>query len=263
MNYKPDEAKLTSYLYGELSGEEHEKVSSYLEANPELKKELEGIQSLQKLMGKLSDKDVNEPSFVFEDSPTIVLAKNNSFNNFLKSTVAIAASISLLILVGYFTQVRVSSNDSGWQLSFGTEVQGVEVPNFNEESIKSWMKETLVANNESLVARINQMENNLDNQSAQLQATSSGVKRLANYKLDEDLIDRYVAQITRENRDIILNLMDVAGRSQKEYLDDMMTDFAKFMESQRQSDFDIIQEQLNVLVDNSEANPIDDYRNSE
>lgn len=260
MSYKPDEATLTSYLYGELSEEEHAKVSSYLDANPDVKNELESIQSMQKFLGKLQDKEVSEPSFVFEDSPTIVMARNNSINNFLKSTIAIAASISLLILVGYFTQVKVSANNNGWQLSFGeTQIQD----QVNEASIKAWMKETLAANNMNLINKINEVENNLDVQSSQLEATNSGMKQLANYRVDENLIDQYVSQITQENRDIILSLMEVAGRSQKEYLDEMMTDFAKFMDSQRQDDLEIIQRQLNVLVDNSEANPIDDYRNSE
>ncbi len=262
MSYKPDEATLTSYLYGELSKEESAKVSDYLAANPEVKKELEGIQSMQKFMGKLQDKEVNEPSFVFEDSPTIVLARNNSFSYFLKSTLAIAASISLLILVGYFTQFKVSSNDNGWQLSFG-DTQNQSNPNFNEESIKTWMKETLAANNTDLINKINEVENDLDEQSEQLLATNSGMKQLANYRIDENLIDRYVSQISRENRGIILGLMEVAGRSQREYMEEMMTDFAKFMDAQRQDDLDLIQNQLNVLVDNSEANPIDDYRNSE
>ena len=262
MSYKPDEAILTSYLYDELSKEEHAKVSAYLAANPEAKKELDEIRSMQSFMGKLEDKEVSEPSFVFDSSPTVVVAENRATNYFLKSTIAVAASLSLLILVGYFTQLRISTGENGLLLSFG-KVEVSEQPEVNEENIKSWMSEMLAANNENLLGKINQVESNFDKQTKQLKNSNAGMKQLANYKIDQDLVDRYVGQITKENRDIILNLMEVAGRNQQQYLDDMMLDFAKFMESQRQNDLEVIQDHLNSFANNSDLNPVDDYRNSE
>lgn len=263
MSYKPDEAILTSYLYDELSKEEHAKVGAYLAANPEAKKELDEIQSIQKFMGKLEDKEVSEPSFVFDNSPTVVVSRNSSSNYFLKSTIAVAASISLLILVGYFTQLKISTGEDGALLSFGDTGIQENKTELNEENIKSWMSDMLVANNESLLGKISEVERSFDEQKKQLKDANSGMKQLASYKIDEDLVDRYVSQITQENRDIILNLMEVTGRSQQQYLDDMMQDFAKFMESQRQNDLEVIQGHLNNFANNSELNPVDDYRNSE
>lgn len=262
MNYKPDEATLTSYLYDELSAEEHAKVSNYLETNPEAKKELEEIQSMQLFMGKLKDKEVTEPSFVYENSPTIVVAKDNSFKNILKASMAIAASISLLFIVGYFTQFRISNGANGMQLSFGNNpVENTSQETLSEEDIKTWMQETLAANNETLMGRINEVENDLNAQTQQLQTANS--RQLVNYTVNQDLIDQYVSQITRENRDIILGLLEVSDRNQKQYIDEMMDDFAKFIQSQRQNDLDIIQGHLESFASNPDLNQTDDYRNSE
>jgi len=263
MSYKPDEATLTSYLYDELSKEEHKKVKAYLAANSEAKKELMEIQSMQKFMGKFEDKEVTEPSFVFDNSPTVVVSRGKSSNYFIRSTIAVAASLSLLILVGYFTQLRISSGNDGLLLSFGNSDSEELNTSLNEEGIKSWMKETLAANNEDLLGRISEVESGFDAKTEQLRAANSGTKQLASYKIDQDIVDKYVSQITQENRDIILNLMEISGRNQKLYMDDMMQDFAKFMESQRQNDLEEIQGHLTSFVNSQEVNPVEDYRNSE
>ncbi|MEP5613752.1 MAG: hypothetical protein ABJP45_15980 [Cyclobacteriaceae bacterium] len=263
MSYKPDEATLTSYLYDELSKEEHEKVKAYLAASPEAKKELKAIQSMQKIMGKFEDKEVTEPSFVFDNSPTVVVSGSESNNYFLRSTIAVAASLSLLILVGYFTQLRVSTGTDGLLLSFGeADLQESKVE-FSEENIKNWMEETIALNNENLLGKIGEVESSFDAKTKELKDANSGTKQLVNYKIDQDIIEKYVSQITQENRDIILNLMEVSGRSQKQYMDDMMQDFAKFMESQRQNDLEVIQGHLNSFVSNQDGNQTDDFRNSE
>ncbi len=56
MSYKPDESTLASYLYGELPKDVHAQITVYLSENPEVKKELEEIKSLQEVMEKLQDK---------------------------------------------------------------------------------------------------------------------------------------------------------------------------------------------------------------
>jgi hypothetical protein len=263
MKYKPDESTLTSYLYGELSKDEQAKVKSYLDANPEVMDELKSIQSMQNIMGKLQDKEVAEPSFVFEDPAKIVVVQGSS-GNFIKSILAIAASISLLILVGYFTQFQISNKENGWKLSFGQASEQTQASDaINEENLKNWMQETLAANNESLLNKISEVEDNFGSQTAQLRAVGSGTNQLANYKIDQGLIDQYVDQIAQENRDIILNLLEVSGRTQKQYMDELMTDFARYIESQRQSDLDVIQGHLNSLVNSSAVDQTDEFSHSE
>lgn len=262
MSYKPDEAVLMAYLEGELSQEEETKVGAYLDAHPDEKKELEGILSVRKIMGKLPDKEVTTPSFVFEDSATIVVSgRGGSFNGFLKSTLAIAASISLLLLAGYFTEFRVTTTEAGMQLSFGgSEAATVDSSALTKDDIRGMMQEALASNNEDLVGRINEVEDDFKTRAEELMASSN---QKVNYKLDQDLLSEYVSQIKLENRDIILNLLESSGRNQKDYMDELMTDFAKYVASQREEDLDLIQNSINNLGNNIELNRPEDYRNSE
>ncbi len=262
MNYKPDKATLTSFIYGELSKEEQEKVKTYLADHPELKKEVEEIRSLQKFMGGFQDKEVVEPLFVLDDTPRIIVSGNRKLDGFVKGTLAIAASIAVLILVGYFTSFSISTSAGGFHVSFGSfSPQEQPTAELNEESIKSWMQETLEASNENLINKINGVEYDLEAQSRQLTALRTVDKQSVN-KMDEELLDSYVSQIKQENRDIIVNLLEVAGRDQKLYIDELMRDFANYVETKRQNDLKVIQAHLNSLA-NSGLNQLEDLHNSD
>ena len=160
MSYKLNDAIIADYIGGELSPEETAKVEAYLSEHPEERKEIDELQSMQDFMGKLGDKEVVAPSFVFEEAPSIVIAKHRSIDRFLKSSLAIAASIALLFLVGYFTRFSVSQGQNGLQLSFG-EVKSVQESPLSKSDVKAWMQEALAENNSELLNEINQVKNEL------------------------------------------------------------------------------------------------------
>ncbi len=258
MSYKPNELILAEYLAGELSKDEQAKVEAYLAEHPEMKKELEELQSLQQMMGKLEDKEVVAPSFVFEESPTIVIAKQRNADRFIKSTLAIAASIALLLTAGYFTRVTITNGQDGLHMSFGAETS-VSNPRYSEEDIKGWMQQVMAENNSELVNEINAVKNELgetDLNKLASQETSNGT-------IDRDLLNQYINELRLANRDIIQGLLQDSERSQQEYLTRVMTDFADFVELQRQKDLDAIQLQFTSLVNGNEDTEIDSYLNSE
>ena len=154
MSYKLSDAIIADYIGRELSPEETTKLEAYLSEHPEKRKEIEELQSIQGLMGNLGDKEVAAPSFVFEEAPSIVIAKHRSIDRFLKLSLAIAASIALLFLVGYFTRFSISQGQNGLQLSFG-EVKSVQKSPLSKSDLKAWMQEALAENNNELLNEIN------------------------------------------------------------------------------------------------------------
>ncbi len=261
MSYKPDESTLAAYLYGELPKDVHAQVTAYLSENTEAKKELEEIKSLQKVMGKLEDKEVSEPSFVFEDSSIVVVSKSPYLNGFMRLTMGMAASIALLLLVGYFTDLHISFENKGLQLSFGeTEnTTPIETNSISEENVKAWMQESLAANNENILSKINEVEANLVSQvDLQKTAHSSQVKSLkASQLVDQKIIDQYVSQLKDENKEIILSLVEVSERNQQQYMSEMIADFSAYLDEQRNNDLEIILSSYNNLKDNTEISQIE------
>jgi hypothetical protein len=261
MSYKPDESTLAAYLYGELSKDEMARVSSYLTAHPEVKKELEEIKSLQKTMGKLNDKEVTEPSFVFENPSVVVVSDQPRLNSLMKLTMGMAASIAILLLIGYFTSLNISFKDNGMQLSFGT-IEHINTPvtnNITEANVKAWMKESLATNNEDLLSKIDAVESNFSNQvDLQQVAHHKQLKSLTSAnRVDQDIINQYVSQLKQENKDIILSLVEVSERNQQQYMSEMITDFSAYLDEQRSNDLEMIQTSFNNLKDNTEISQIE------
>jgi len=261
MSYKPDESTLAAYLYGELSKDEHAQVSDYLATHPEVKKELEEIRSMQKVMGKLQDKEVTEPSFVFENPEVVVVSKPAFLTGFMKLTMGMAASIALLLLVGYFTNLSISFLENGMQLSYGTneKINKSETNNFTEANVKAWMQESIVANNENLLSKINEVESHLSHEVDLQRVTHANqLKSLASVtKVDQVIIDQYVSQLKQENKDIILSLVEVSERNQQQYMSAMIADFSAYLDQQRNNDLEVIQASFNNLKDNTEISQIE------
>ena len=65
MSFKPDEITLMAYAYGELEGEEKEKVEEYLSTHEDARAEVENLHTLSKMMGSVKDKEVIENHFEY------------------------------------------------------------------------------------------------------------------------------------------------------------------------------------------------------
>jgi mannitol-specific phosphotransferase system IIBC component len=261
MSYKPDESILAAYLYGELSKDEQAKVAIYLTEHPDAKRELDEIKSMQKLMGKLKDKEVTEPSFVFENPLVVVVSKHQFLSRIMKLTIGMAASIALLLLVGYFTELHVSFENQTMKLSFGDtkNISPTDTSNVTEDNIKAWMQESLAVNNQSILSKINDVETSLvDKVNTQNSAHSVQLKSMnTSNNIDQTIIDQYVSQLKEENKEIILRLVDVSERNQQQYMTAMMTDFSNYLDQQRTNDLEVIQTSFNNLKDNTEINQIE------
>ena len=235
MSYKPDESTLVAYLYNELNAEERARVEAYLTAHPEAKKELKEISEMRKLMGKWQDSEVNEPTFVFEDKKVVMLSRDNWMTGLMKSSLGIAASIALIMVFAYFTNLSVVKNDMRIQISFGEkkETNTNATPTLSEENIKSWMAESVADNNAQLVGKINDVEANITN----------------------DL--GYVLQLKDENKEILFDLMTSTENAQRQYVNEILADYSLYLEEQRQNDLQMIQTSFNSLKDNTEVSQIE------
>src|SRR5258708_6199917 len=70
MSYKPNEATLIAYLYGELDSAEQIKVVGYLQQNPEEKKKIEEWSFTKMAMSRLQDKEVIAPPIILGEGDT-------------------------------------------------------------------------------------------------------------------------------------------------------------------------------------------------
>ena len=262
MSYKPDESVLLAYVYNELGAEDRAKLEQYLIEHPETKKELEEIKATRSLLGKWPDQEVVEPSFVF-DNPKVLVSSGSAWNSkLLQSIIGLAASIALLMMVGYFTNFQLSKNNEGWNVSMGVPKQEIKPdtsPILTEENVKEWMQESMATNNEAILSRINEVQDDLSGElNQQKRANSMALASLkTNNQIDESLLQGYVDQLKDENKEILLSLVQASEVEQKQYVNQVLADFSTYLEQQRAYDLEIIQANFSNLRDNTEDNQLE------
>lgn len=239
MSYKVNESMLMAYLYGELSEEEREKVEAYLSEHEEARTTLEALRETQSILGKVKDREVDVPSFVFDETDKVVVS-TTTLSMFWQRSLAIAASLALLILIGYVTRMNVSIGNQGMQLSFG---DAPSQPTVDQEQLQEMIRQAVAEKNQSLDQRMGDLS-----QQVNLLATQETPA------IDNKVIEKYLATLKEQNISIMSGLMETSNLAQKEYTDGVIRDFALFLDIQRQSDLDVIQTRFENLVDDTEWN---------
>jgi hypothetical protein len=262
MNYKPDEKDWMAYLYGELEGTEKEKVDQYLLSSPEARLEFEKFQNLRKLMSSVEDKEVIAPPIIIEGSKQRFLWNTPTF----RLIASIAASLLLILLVGKVTGARVSVSNNEFRLSFG-EQKVVEQPVQSDKKltateVQEMINSTLAQNNTTLQSSWNENQKRLlDESQKKLNASIRENLALTSTKIDELLrtaatasqtqIEAYVATMKTENAQQMKDYFQLTSTQQKKYIEDLVVDFAQYLQQQRTNDLQLVQNRLLNIEQNT------------
>ena len=95
MNYKPDEATLVSYLYGELEPAEQLKVEEYLNGNPEEKKRMDEWTFTRTAFSNIQEKEVIAPPIILSEESTVGIPFWKE--NYFRMPLGVAASLLLFL----------------------------------------------------------------------------------------------------------------------------------------------------------------------
>jgi hypothetical protein len=163
MKYKPTQEELISYLYGELSAEEMDKVDAYLREHPEARKELEALQDTRMRMSEYEEEDMPEPMAFLTPS------KNEEWL-YWRKYVAIAATLLLIITFGTLSGFKVISTEQGMHIGFGeaniglTEDQVADLIYQDRVNLLDYVNASLEARNDSIDARFSTLQASLTNE---------------------------------------------------------------------------------------------------
>ena len=240
MSYKVDEATLMAYLYGELSSEEKKKVEAYLDENESARKELEALEEARWIMGKVQEREVEVPQFTFDQSNVVVGSANQ---HWWKFPMGIAASIALLIFVGYLTSFRISTGAEGLEMAFGSATSTEEV--YTKAEVQEMLAEALAANNQLVSQQLSTVQQTMHQQVAE---------QVPN--VDEALLNEYMARLRDFNRDALQSMLENSEQSQRDYMDQSLQELAVFLDIQRRNDLDVIQTQFTNLAEDTEYNQL-------
>jgi hypothetical protein len=254
MSYKPDESVLMAYLYDELSGEEKVLVEKYLMENPAALKELESLQHLRKMLATVSDKEVIAPPIVVEDS------KQRFIWNapYLKTIMAIAASLLLLMVAGKILDVQVHSSGNEMRIGFGkpeaAKIVEPAQPGLTAEQVQSMINSSMEQNNQFMQTSLNDTQKKLDASIRQnLAMNSTKINNLVQQasRASQDEIRQFVAGLQNQNQQVVKDYFQLSTADQQKYIEGLLVDFSKYLQQQRNNDLETIQTRLTGLEQNT------------
>jgi hypothetical protein len=254
MNYKPNENDWLSYLYGELEGPEREKVEQYLLGNAEARKEFEQFRQLRSMMGAVADKEVIAPPIFVDDN------KQRYFWNttYFKMVLSVAASLLLVMVVGKLMDIQISAGGNEFRMSFGTpqkkEIVSPAAPSLSPTEVQQMINASLNENNLAMQTSWKETQEMLDQSIRTSLASNSGkIDQLVRQAstASQDQIRQYVSTLQAENAAMVKNYLQLSSTEQKDYIEDLLVDFAKFIQQQRQDDLQVVQSKLNNIEQNT------------
>jgi hypothetical protein len=257
MSYKPDEKDWMAYLYGELEGPDKEKIDQYLLVNAEARTEFDKFRRLRKMMATVEDKEVIAPPIFVGDTRQRVLWNTPYF----KTIVSIAASLLLIIMAGSLAGTRISISNREFRLSFGGEhaqpdVKEVEPPTqaVTAGEVQQMINASLSEHNIAQQTSWKESQQKLDASIRRnLNMNSAKIDQLVREAAtaSQNQIRQYVANIQTENAQMVKDYFQLTSGEQKKYIEDLLIDFAQYMQQQHANDLQVVQTQLNSLRQNT------------
>jgi hypothetical protein len=252
MSYKPDESALVAYLYGELTGAEKESVERYLAETPEARVELEKLQQVRKLLGEVQDKEVIAPPIGFDNGGS----RFAPFTPYIRTILGIAASLVLILVAGRLTGVQINASGQELRISFGEPATQEEpAPPVSATEVRQMINSSLAENNTVLRESWQRSQEALDASIREnLAQNSSRIDKLLSKtsSASEQQISDFAASMQARNMQMIQDYYKLTANEQKQYLEELLVDFSKYLQQQRNDDLMIMQSRMNSIEQNTD-----------
>ena len=257
MAYKASENDLMAYLYGELEGKEKEMLEQYLLENAEARMELEKIREVRLLFSHVRDKEVIAPPLFLGDN------RQRPFYHapYFKTIMTIAASLLVIMLAAKISDLHMGYSDNELRIGFGESIKKSSQPVPEKLLLTPAQVQEMI--NASLTQSNAAMQENWTETQKQLDASISKNLAVSSAKIDhlvressaasQDQIRQFVSGMQAENVAMVKNYFQLSASEQKEYIEGLLVDFAKYLQQERNDDLQVVQTQLKSLEQNTDV----------
>lgn len=252
MNYKPDEATLMAYLYGELSPEETEKVQLYLQEYPDELAKLQSFKSVRDVMTHVQTKEVIAPPIIMAGDNVRPLWQHT----YVRVMVGMAASLFFLMVAGKILGTEIGYQQGELKISFGEKRVVTETaPALTEAQVQSMIETSLQKNNQVLTANWNEEQKKLSRSIASNLDLNSkridGLMKTAS-QASQEQVRTFVASLQSENLKLVKDYFKLSTEDQKKYMESLLVDFSSYVKEQRKQDLMLMQTRVASLEKNTD-----------
>jgi len=179
---------------------------------------------------------------------------------YARTIVSIAASLLLLMIVGRATNTSLYADDSGLHISFG-EPKKIETvvphPSLTQADVQKMINTSLSQNNTSWETNLVESKQKMDESIRKNLTTSNRnservdalVQQVA--EASNEQIKGYVTSLQTENMKLMQNYMQLTSTEQKDYMENLLVDFAKYLQQQRNDDLRLLQTKITDVEQNN------------
>lgn len=256
MSYKPDETVIVSYLYGELSPTEMDKVNQYFLDNPEELKKYNSLQETQAIISKLEDKEVIAPPIFMDDQ---IRTKPFWDSIYFKTVISIAASFFLLLLAGKFLGTEINASNGELRISFGNKVETpkevAQLPVLTPAEVQAMINNSLEKNNEVIsTSWIDSQKRLNESVKTNLAVNSKKIDDLMKNtsQASQEQIKLFVSGLQNDNLKLMKDYLQLSSTEQKKYVENLLVDFSKYLQEQRNQDLKLFQTRVNSIEKNTD-----------
>ncbi len=245
MSYKPDETTLIDYLYGQLTPEEQKKVEQYFKNNPEAQEQLTGLSDTRKILGAYADKEIIPPAIVHRDEKG---EGDRHFTSY-KWMIGVAASVTLLILMAFLTDLKIRLSAQELTVRFGNTVEQSSPEVITENRLQDILTEVLNEVSQRQEDALSSFKAELsarqgEDEKERQEALSRQVKSY--FDLHKTDLQNYSKDLEKGNIRIINEHLASTTLEQHTYVKDLLIDFTRYLDEQRLQDREFY---LNRLID--------------
>lgn len=252
MSYKPDEATLISFLYGELEGAEQRQVEQYLQSNPDERKRLEEWSFTREALGALHDKEVIAPPIVLEEQKVLSFWQDRT----VRMSLGIAATMLFFLVAAKFLGLSASYSSGELRIGFGVIEKSVPVTQaITQAQVDEMIRSSLASNNEVLKASWNEDRKSMEESiQKNVLLSSSRIDHLVKEAstANQEQVKMFVAQLQDNNLKLMKDYMQLSSAGQKEYLEGLLVDFSSYLQEQRKQDLQFLQARVNKVEQNTD-----------
>jgi len=155
---------------------------------------------------------------------------------------AVAASLLILMLVGYLTNFAISINNHGFQLGFGNQLTTEEKNYLSVDDVKSLVSQEVMKNNEDWMARL---ANNEKSNNAKIASLETNIKKVSDSKNNSSIsnqdLQNFFIKSESKNAEMMKEYMTMTSTQQQEYFKAMFTQFNNYYQQRRDDDLAFIQ----------------------
>ncbi|MCE7995090.1 MAG: hypothetical protein HEP71_24135 [Roseivirga sp.] len=232
MSYKPTNEDLMAYLYGELDESAKAQLDQYFKEHPEARTELTEMEETRVLMSQWEDEEV--PVI-----PGFIQPHENSEWLYWRKYVAIAASILLIITLGWASKFNVSYGEDGFHAGFTALSDGLSM----EE-----VAELLAKERENILAEV---DNDLQGLQVGINDNRSFMENSMERfnELPEDQINNLLSEQKQQIVAEMNQLSDKLTDDYREVFRQLVVSFSNNFETQRIQDLRNVEAAFNDLED--------------